>query len=251
MQPLMPPYGSPPYAAIYPRGGMYAHPSMPPGTHPYSPYSLAPGTLGEIPMAVSIAGADAEGKSAEGKDRSPMKRSKGSLGNLGILAGKGTSGSLNGVVSQSGDSGSEGSSEGSDGNSQNSSGGGMKGNVEQAISEAAPPQNIHSVPYMNVPYESIHDMHSQAGSQPVAAIPFAAAGNPATAAGPTTNLNIGMDYWGGVPPGTMGIARGKRSSTAVTTTAMVPSTSVLCPGRDTPELWLQDERELKRQRRKQ
>ena len=27
-QPMMPPYGTPPYAAMYPHGGMYAHPSM-------------------------------------------------------------------------------------------------------------------------------------------------------------------------------------------------------------------------------
>ena len=27
-QPMMPPYGTPPYAAMYPHGGMYVHPSM-------------------------------------------------------------------------------------------------------------------------------------------------------------------------------------------------------------------------------
>eukprot|EP00249_Psilotum_nudum_P014759 c24988_g1_i3 orf=729-2108(+) len=257
-QPLMPPYGSPsPYAAIYPHGAMYAHPSMPPGTHPYSPYSLAPGSASEPLMAVSAAGTDAEGRLGEGKDRSPLNRSKGSLGSLGMLvgkgseAGKGTCGSFNGAISQSCDSGSEGSSEGSDGNSQNSSGG-QKSNMEQATSEAALPQSINSMSYVSLPYGS-HEVHSQAGNQPVPAIPFAVAGRPATAAGPTTNLNIGMDYWSGAPPGTIGTVRGKRSSAATTTTAMIPSTSMLCPGRDnaTPELWLQDERELKRQRRKQ
>ena len=32
MQPIMPPYGTPPhpYVAMYPHGGIYAHPPMPP-----------------------------------------------------------------------------------------------------------------------------------------------------------------------------------------------------------------------------
>ncbi|KAK7815425.1 g-box-binding factor 3 [Quercus suber] len=32
MQPMMPPYGAP-YAAIYPHGGVYAHPGVPLGSH--------------------------------------------------------------------------------------------------------------------------------------------------------------------------------------------------------------------------
>ncbi|KAH0932692.1 hypothetical protein HID58_009809, partial [Brassica napus] len=39
VQHMMPPYGTPPhpYVTMYPPGGMYAHPSMPPGSYPYSP----------------------------------------------------------------------------------------------------------------------------------------------------------------------------------------------------------------------
>lgn len=55
-----------------------------------------------------LGGVDTDGKSPEGKDRSPLKRSKGSLGSLNMLIGKNnnddlgkTSGaSTNGFVSQ-------------------------------------------------------------------------------------------------------------------------------------------------------
>ncbi|KAL6001108.1 hypothetical protein ACLOJK_006835 [Asimina triloba] len=73
---------------------------------------------------------------------------------------------------------------------------------------------------------------------------------PGGVSGPTTNLNIGMDYWGGHTPTSMAAMRGKVPA--------VPATGPIVPGnpmgsRDgvPSELWLQDERELKRQRRKQ
>lgn len=88
-QPMMPPYGTPPpYASMYPPGGIYAHPSMPPGTHPYNPYGLVTGNATEAQVGATSAGTDAEGKSADGKKKSPTKRSKGSLGSLGMLTGK-------------------------------------------------------------------------------------------------------------------------------------------------------------------
>ncbi|CAG7907914.1 unnamed protein product [Brassica rapa] len=70
------------------------------------------------------------------------------------------------------------------------------------------------------------------GSQTVPVMPMTAAGVPA----PPTNLNIGMDYWG------------------APTSASTPVHGVVAPvsrdgGRSQP--WLQDDREVKRRRRKQ
>lgn len=250
-QPLMPPYGTPPpYAAMYPHGQIFTHPSMPPGTHPYSPYGLPSGNASEGQAAATSAGNDGEGKSTSGKTRSPMKRSKGSLGSLGMLTGKGSnpgkgnSRSMNGVFSQSADSGSEGSTEGSEGNSENGSEGVRKGSFDQATSEA-PVAN-------STLYGGAQDANHTMGNHPVAAVPISIAGKQVVGAGPLTNLNIGMDYWSGGTPSVLANSRAKRGSGAVTT-AMIPSTNMIGSVRDgvPPELWLQDERELKRQRRKQ
>jgi plant G-box-binding factor len=126
-QPMMPPYGTPPYV-IYPPGGIYAHPSMTPGAHPFAPYAMntTNGNPDVTGTATATAGGETDGKSSEGKEKSPIKRSKGSLGSLNMITGKKcvehgkTSGaSANGATSQSGESGSESSSEGSEANSQN------------------------------------------------------------------------------------------------------------------------------------
>eukprot|EP01018_Ginkgo_biloba_P005450 Gb_21161 [translate_table: standard] len=89
----------------------------------------------------------------------------------------------------------------------------------------------------------------------VAAMAIPVAGTSGTVAGPTTNLNIGMDYWSGLVPAPISSVRGKRSA-APTTATMIPAAQnmPLMGSRDTvpQELWMQqDERELKRQRRKQ
>eukprot|EP00494_Astrolonche_serrata_P028289 UN28554 len=56
--------------------------------------------------------------------------------------------------------------------------------------------------------------------------------------GPTTNLNIGMDYWANTASSSPAL-HGKVTPTAI-------------PGAVAPtEPWMQDERELKRQKRKQ
>ncbi|GMQ04181.1 hypothetical protein CsSME_00049688 [Camellia sinensis var. sinensis] len=129
VQHIMPPYGTPPhpYVAMYPHGGIYAHPSMPPGSYPFSPFAMpSPNGMAEASgnMPSSM---EADGKLSEGKEKLPIKRSKGSLGSLNMITGKNnepgkTSGaSANGAYSKSVESASEGSSEGSDANSQNDS----------------------------------------------------------------------------------------------------------------------------------
>eukprot|EP00268_Persea_americana_P013521 TRINITY_DN1596_c0_g1_i1.p1 TRINITY_DN1596_c0_g1~~TRINITY_DN1596_c0_g1_i1.p1 ORF type:complete len:410 (-),score=111.25 TRINITY_DN1596_c0_g1_i1:453-1682(-) len=244
-QHMIPPYGTPPYVAMYPHGGLYAHPSIPPGSHPYGPYAMAsPNGTPDVSVAVA-GGTEFDGKSIEGK-RSPLKKSKGSLGSLNMLTGKGnemgkTSGaSGNGAVSESGDSGNEGSSEGSDANSQN--GLQQKPHREQGSSNADEAPNGSSgcsAPCAVTQAPPTQTMANQAVG--MMAIP------PGSVPGPTTNLNIGMDFWGGPPLATM---RGKVPS-APATGALVASNLMGSQDGVSSDLWLQDERELKRQRRKQ
>ncbi|KAK8341578.1 hypothetical protein V6Z12_A08G175800 [Gossypium hirsutum] len=189
-----------------------------------------------------------DGKPPEVKEKLPIKRSKGSLGSLNMITGKNnnlgkTSGaSANGGYSKSADSGSEGTSEGSDANSQNDSqlqsGDGKdsgEGEASQNGRSAHGPQN-----------GGPNSAHSVANTA-LAIVPISTTGAATAVPGPTTNLHIGMDYWG-TPA----------SSNVPAMHAKVPSTPVaggiVTPGsRDNvqSQLWLQDERELKRQRRKQ
>ncbi|GER42583.1 G-box binding factor type leucine zipper factor [Striga asiatica] len=163
--PLMPPYGTPVYPAMYPPGGVYAHPNM----------VMNPGNVHGT--------AELDGKANDGKDRPSSKKTKGASGNNGSIGlktgdgGKATSGSGNDVGTQSGESGSEGSSDASDDNNQDFSKT-KKGSFDQMLVDGANAQN-HSV---------------QSSLQP------SAAGNP-VASVPATNLNIGMDLWNASPAG--------------------------------------------------
>lgn len=86
------PYGTPvPYQAVYPPGGVYAHPSM----------AMTP--------SVVHTNADVEGKNADKNDKGSSKKSKGRNGS------KAVSGSGNDDFSQSGESGGD-TSDGSDEN---------------------------------------------------------------------------------------------------------------------------------------
>ncbi|GMI68131.1 G-box binding factor 1 [Hibiscus trionum] len=197
--PLMPPYGTPvPYPAMYPPGGVYAHPNMVPAPTP----------------SVAQNNTDHEGKGANGKDRSAAKKSKGTSGSKAGESAKGASGSGNDGGSQSGESGSDGSSDGSDENNNQELATGKKGSFNQMLADAnAQSNNAGAL----VPGKPIVSM-------------------------PATNLNIGMDLWSGSPAATGAAKMRPNSSGAV---AAVPTGVVM------PEQWVQDERELKRQKRKQ
>ncbi|XP_048319625.1 bZIP transcription factor 16 isoform X2 [Ziziphus jujuba] len=206
VQHIMPPYGTPPhpYVAMYPHG-VYAHPSMPPGSYPFSPFAMpSPNGIAEASGNTTPGSMEADGRPTEVKEKLPIKRSKGSLGSLNMITGKNnehgkTSGaSANGAYSKSAESGSEGTSDGSDVNSQDDS---------QLKSGCG--QDSLEVP------------------------------------GPATNLNIGMDYWSAQAASPIPAMRGKVPSTPVA------GGIVTAGSRDSAQLWLQDERELKRQRRKQ
>ncbi|KAK7307340.1 hypothetical protein VNO77_40303 [Canavalia gladiata] len=250
VQHIMPPYGTPPhpYVAMYPHGGIYAHPSMPPGSYPFSPFAM-PSPNGIAEASGNTPGSmEADGKPPEVKEKLPIKRSKGSLGSLNMITGKnnehgktpGTS--ANGIHSKSGESASEGTSEGSDANSQNDSQ--LKSGGRQDSFEDEPSQNGSSA---HTPQNGGLNAAHTVVNQTMSIIPISAGGAPGAVPGPTTNLNIGMDYWGTPTSSNIPALRGKVPSTTVA------GGMVAAGSRDSvqSQLWLQDERELKRQRRKQ
>ncbi|KAI4311543.1 hypothetical protein MLD38_036429 [Melastoma candidum] len=244
VQHIMPPYGAPPhpYVAMYPHGGLYAHPSIPPGSYPFSPFAM-PYPNGIVEKNTPGL-TDAETKQTEAKEKLPIKRSKGSLGSLSMITGmnndqgKISGTSANGVHSKSADTGSEGSSEGSDENSPNESqpkSGGRQDSMEE-VSQNGSAEHGHQNGGSSTPQGMTN--------QSMAVVPFPATGGVTV---PATNLNIGMDYWGSPAAPVLPAMRGK-VPVAPVTPGIVSAAS-----RDNmqSQMWLQDERELKRQRRKQ
>ncbi|ESW28281.1 hypothetical protein PHAVU_003G273900 [Phaseolus vulgaris] len=252
VQHIMPPYGTPahPYVAMYPHGGIYAHPSIPPGSYPFSPFAMASpngiaDTSGNNPGSIEVGA-----KPPEVKEKLPVKRSKESAsgGSLNMwITGKNndlsktTGESANGIHSKSGDSASDGTSEGSDENSQNDSQ--LKSGERQDSFEDEPSQNGSSA---HAPQNGVHSRPQTLVNQTMP-IPISTASAPGAVPGPTTNLNIGMDYWGTPTSSAIPALHGKVSSTAVA------GGMITAGSRDgvQSQIWLQDERELKRQRRKQ
>ncbi|XP_038678990.1 bZIP transcription factor 16-like isoform X2 [Tripterygium wilfordii] len=247
VQHIMPPYGTqpPPYVAMYPHGGIYAHPSIPPVSYPFSPFAMPspngiPDASGNAPGSI-----EADGKPTEVKEKLPVKRSKGSLGSLNMITGKNndtgkaSGASANGVYSKSAESESEGTSEEGDANSQSMKSGGRQDSVEGGASQNGSSVHGSQNGGPSTPHKLVN--------QPMAVVPLSAAGAPGAVSGPATNLNIGMDYWGAPTSSAIPAMRGKVPSTPVAggTVAAGPRDIVQS------QLWLQDERELKRQRRKQ
>ncbi|KAM0952807.1 putative transcription factor bZIP family [Dioscorea sansibarensis] len=213
---ILPPYGTPPspYVAIYPPMGLYPHPAT--------------------PTTATANGVETDSKSVEKKEKNSTKKSKESLGILSMNTGKHDendkgSGTSANALSQSGESGSDISSEGSDANSESDSQKKQNGSGEEAA------QN-----------EKTEGNTSNEGSQaqkltafnyvvPLAAIP------PGGVNGARPTANLGVSYWGG-PSSSLTMQGGNMASTAtaVPSNHNVPIDPVI-----------QDERELKRQRRKQ
>ncbi|KAJ6943075.1 bZIP transcription factor 16-like [Populus alba x Populus x berolinensis] len=247
VQHIMPPYGTPPhpYVAMYPHG-VYAHPSIPPGSYPFSPFAMpSPNGIAEV-SGTTPGSMEAEGRPSDAKEKLPIKRSKGSLGSLNMITGKNnehgrtTGASANGAYSKSAESGSEGTSEGSDADSQSDSqmkSGGRQDSLEETSQNGG---SAHAA-------QNGGQGASTIMNQTMGVLPISAASAPGVIPGPTTNLNIGMDYWGAPAASSVPAIRGKVPSTPVA------GGLVTAGSRDgvQSQHWLQDERELKRQRRKQ
>ncbi|KAG1366312.1 bZIP transcription factor 16 [Cocos nucifera] len=246
-QQMLPSYGTPPpYVAMYPHGGLYPHPSIPPGSYLYSPFATSSANGTAEASVAGASGAETDGKLHEGKQRSPLKKSRGSLGSLNMLTGKvndtrnASGASANGAFSQSGESGSEVSSEGSDADSQNGlqqRHGSEHGSGNEGANKANSTRTTSNEVTQTLPRPVVLNP-----TVPFVAIP------PGGLAGPATTLNMGMDYWGGPAP--ISAVRGKLSA-ASSTALLVPSSHEGPRDRVPPDPSTQDERELKRQKRKQ
>ncbi|XP_042014636.1 G-box-binding factor 1-like isoform X3 [Salvia splendens] len=130
LHPMMPPYGTPvPYPALYPPGGMYAHPNM----------AMPPGFVHGT--------AESEGKGTDGKDRPSSKKSKGPSANHGMIGGKSggggktASGSGNDGTHSAESSSDEGSSDASHENNNQDFSASKKGSFNQMLADGANAQN--------------------------------------------------------------------------------------------------------------
>ncbi|KAA3461176.1 G-box-binding factor 1-like isoform X2 [Gossypium australe] len=190
------------------------HPLMPPyGTPvPYPAVYPPRGVYAHPNMAPMPSSARNNG--ADGKDRGATKKPKGSSGSKVGESAKATSGSGNDGGSQSGESGSEGTSDRSDESNQQEVNAGKKGSFEQMLADA--------------------NAQGKAAGALVPAEPIVSM--------PATTLNIGMDLWSASPAAT-GAAKTRPNASG--TVATVPAGAMM------PDQWIQDERELKRQKRKQ
>ncbi|KAF8409924.1 hypothetical protein HHK36_002443 [Tetracentron sinense] len=217
--PLIPPYGTPfPYPALYPHGGIYAHPNM------------------AAAQGAALINTEMEGKATDRKNRALTKKSKGSSGNIVLAGGKsGESGkaasdSGNDGASQTAESGSEGSSDASDDNTnQQELSVTKKRSFDQMLADGANAQN-------NTAQYSGANLPVSVPRKP--AVPM-----------PVANLNIGMDLWNASPAGV--IPMKARPNASGVSLAVAPATMVGREGVTPEHQWIQDERELKRQRRKQ
>lgn len=215
--PMMPPYGTPlPYPALYPHGALYAHPSM------------------ATAQGVALTNTDMEVKTPDGKDPASIKKSTAASGNMGLISGKsGESGkaasvSGNDGASQSGESGSEASSDATDENANQASSA-----VKKRSFNLADGSNAKS-----------NSAAQYTGGNHSASVP----GKPVVPM-PTTSLNIGMDLWNASPAG--GTPMKTRPQSSGASPQVASATIVGREGMLQDHQWIQDERELKRQRRKQ
>ncbi|KAG6773951.1 hypothetical protein POTOM_021296 [Populus tomentosa] len=226
--PLIPPYGTPvPYPALYPAGGVYAHPNM----------ALTPNS--------APANTELEGKVPDGKDRASAKKAKGTSGGKAGESGKAISDSGNDGASQSAESGTDGSSDTSDENTnQQENAANKKGSFNQMLADgdiSFPCLYLFLFVCCNSLLNKLTFFTANAQSNSAGAnIQTSVPGKPVVSV-PATNLNIGMDLWNASPAASG--ATKMRPNPSCASSGVVPA--------GLPEQWIQDERELKRQKRKQ
>ncbi|XP_059638389.1 G-box-binding factor 1-like isoform X2 [Cornus florida] len=212
--PMVPPYGTPlPYPAFYPHGGLYAHPNM--------------------AVGATLTNTEAEGKASDGNELGCMKKSNGTPGITGLIGSKSgesekaASASGNDGASQSAESYSDRSSEASDENdNQQASSATKKRNFNQRLADGNVKNNA-AVRY------NCENPSTLVQGKPV----------------PKTNLNIGMDFWNASAAGATPVKTRLNASGAsplVSSATMVGREGIL----HDHQLY-QDERELKREKRKQ
>ncbi|KAL5989245.1 Common plant regulatory factor [Asimina triloba] len=232
-QPMMPPYGSP-YAAIYPHGGVYAHPSM----H----------------VTATTLSIETPSKPSGNKDRDLVKKMR--CDGLAVSIGNGNSdNATNGTedgISESENSGREGSSDGSDRSTK------IQGSHTQKKSREQTPGTGQSAAGKEVNIDLQPNKTAARGlnysfsrSPGITVAINGVAGKP-TGGIPLSGMTAGMDLGGSMA------GKSKLSSTPV-----LPAMVAAMPAHDgvSSEHWMQllafelqkalDERELKREKRKQ
>ncbi|KAJ7951255.1 Common plant regulatory factor 1-like protein [Quillaja saponaria] len=212
-QPMMPHYGAP-YAAIYPHGGVYPHPGVPLGPHSHG-QGVPSSSLAVTPLSI-----ETPTISSGNTDHGLMKKLKGFDG-LAMPIGNGnTESAEGGAVNRPSDSGdTEGSSDGSDGNTAGANQTRKRSHENTPITGAEGKTGIQA--------SSVSA--KEAATSKFAVTPADVAGKlagPVVSPGMKTTLELGN------PP---------------TVNAKTSPTSGVLPA----EAWLQNERELKRERRKQ
>ncbi|MFS7973337.1 putative transcription factor bZIP family [Helianthus anomalus] len=201
-----------PYGTPVPYAAMYP----PAGVYGHPGMPMTPGTVQPT--------TEMESKAPNGKDK-VNKKSKGSSGNVNASgaktgeSGKAASSSGNDGGTQSAESGNNGSSDASDEDNQQDYSGGKKGSFHQMLADANA-RNNNSGPNVQMP------------------VP----GNPVVSM-PATNLNMGMgmDLWN--PSAGSGSMKMQPNHSSVSQPGVPPPIMA--------DQWGQDERELKRQKRKQ
>ncbi|KAL5136171.1 Common plant regulatory factor 1 [Glycine soja] len=216
-QPMMPPYG-PPYAAIYPHGGVYTHPAVPIGPLTHSqgvPSSPAAGT----PLSI-----ETPPKSSGNTDQGLMKKLK-EFDGLAMSIGNGHAESAErggeNRLSQSVDT--EGSSDGSDGNTSGANQSRRKRSREGTpTTDGEGKTEIQGSPISK---------ETAASNKMLGVVPASVAGTivgHVVSSGMTTALEL-------------------RNPSSVHSKTSAPQPCPVLPA----EAWVQNERELKRERRKQ
>ncbi|CAK9139331.1 unnamed protein product [Ilex paraguariensis] len=228
-QPMMPPYGAP-YGAIYAHGGIYAHPGVPLGSHPHGHGVPASPSISEA-MAASTLSMDTPAKSSGNTDRGLMKKLK-SFDGLAMSIGNGNCNSAeDGVdhgLSLSGETG--GSSDGSDGNTERVGQNGKKRSCEGTPITAGDGKTEEK----RNPIPGKEENGASEKIMGVAVAPASAVGKEMdTKFSPSMSMSLEL--------------RNPHSANGKTSPTGVPQPCPIIPN----EPWLQNERELKRERRKQ
>ncbi|CAN6301603.1 unnamed protein product [Urochloa humidicola] len=235
---MMPPYGTPPpYAAMYAQGTPYQQGPMPLGSHPYSPYPMQ-SPNGAVHTPTSGAGGAEADKSSKNKRKTPLKRSKGSLGSLDVIAAKNNNKSPAKPSASSSNEGSSQSESGSGSSSEGSSTNSKSGSRTKDSSERGQGNDSRNKGTQSSAVEPTQPSSGPVVLNPM--MPFWPV--PPPMGGPATTLNMGVDYWGAPASVPM---HGKVIAAPTSTPSSNSREIVLS------DPTIQDERELKKQKRKQ
>ncbi|URE23409.1 Common plant regulatory factor [Musa troglodytarum] len=235
-QPLIPPFGSP-YTAIYPHGGVYSHASVPLSSHTHcqgvAP-SPSPAASEAVVMATPLS-VEMPAKSPRNKDRRLVKKLKG-LDGLALSGGNGSIENRDQADGNSEYNSTEGSSYGSDGDNAE---GGIKDQRKRRSEDVPSSDNATNSEQVNPG----HTEETPTSSKATAGVTGAAA----VTAKPVGNIPSS------VPAAGMDIRVSNSSKMKAIGPPVPVATGAVFPSHNgvTPELRMQDERELKRERRKQ